>query len=72
MGTLTATFKPITNASITAVIIETIGDSYHLLVMRVSLPVRKNVRVDNYHRRFALLTGGDSPSSQLVCTTKRR
>jgi hypothetical protein len=27
--------------------------------MRVSPPVRKNVVVDNYHRRFILLTGGN-------------
>ena len=40
--------------------------------MRVSLPVRKNVRVDNYHYRFVLPSDGDSPSSQPVCTTIRR
>jgi hypothetical protein len=61
--TSTTAFRFITNASITVGITKTIGGSYHQLVIRVSPPVGKNAGVDNYHRRFALPTGGDSPSA---------
>jgi hypothetical protein len=39
--------------------------------MGASPPVHKNIVVDKYHRHFVLPTGGDSPSSQPICTTNR-